>query len=87
MLSDPKFFYDCDLCRTPFQFGPHIYAGRPIPKWGKVMICSRCESSNWDGIVPQSHPHFMALLEQRGVVVTLNESGWLDIPPRGAGSA
>lgn len=83
MTTEPKFFYDCDLCRQPFQFGPHVYNGRPIPQWEKVMICSQCESGNWDGIVPQTHPHFMKLLEERGVPVSLNIEGWLSIPGRG----
>ena len=52
MSEDQKFFYDCDLCTRPFQFGPHIYNGRPIPTWGGVMVCSQCERMNWDGIVP-----------------------------------
>lgn len=30
-MPDPKFMYNCDLCRSSFQFGPHIYAGKVIP--------------------------------------------------------
>ena len=83
-MSKPAFHYDCDLCGQSFQFGPHIYRGRPIPSWSKVMICSMCEDSNWDGIVPQSHPRFMALLAEQGVTFQLNDDGWLTIPPRGS---
>lgn len=83
MPADHKFYYDCDLCRRPFQFGPHVYAGRPIPSWEKVMLCSGCEETNWDGIVPQSHPEFFQKLERLGVKITLNQDGWLPIPGRG----
>jgi hypothetical protein len=83
MSADSKFYYTCDLCERPFRFGPHLYAGRPIPQWGKVMLCSGCEKTNWDGIVPQSHPRFMEKLRAKDVEIVLNKSGWIDIPPRG----
>lgn len=80
--DEPKFMYDCDLCSRPFQFGPHVYQGRPIKTWD-IMACDICTSSNWDGLVPQQHPRLMQHLKDIGVEVKLNDEGWLPIPPRG----
>lgn len=35
-----KMFYTCDRCGIEFQFGPHIYRGRPGPK--DTMLCLGC---------------------------------------------
>lgn len=80
--SEPKTLYDCFLCSRPFQFGPHVYAGRSIKAWD-IIACDICTSSNWDGLVPQQHPRLIAHLKERGVEIRLNEEGWLPIPPRG----
>lgn len=73
----------CILCKRDFQFGPHRYAGRGLGQGWGVRICSICESANWDGIVPESHPDLMAHLKSRGVPIRLNSKGWLPIPPLG----
>jgi hypothetical protein len=65
-----------------FQFGPHVYLGRPVKSWGGIVICEKCESSNWDGIVLEMHPKLAAHLTEIGVTPSLNEKGWLPIPPR-----
>ena len=80
MASD-KFFYDCFLCNRPFQFGPHVYDGRPVRQWD-ILMCNRCLRGNWDGIVLEGHPKLQQHLAAKGLQVRLNASGWLDIPPR-----
>lgn len=67
-----------------FQFGPHAYNGRKINPWGGIMICDSCESANHDGIVLELYPKLEAHLKAIGVKPIMNESGWLQIPPRGA---
>lgn len=79
MANDPKFMVDCFLCERPFQFGPHIYSGRPIQGWG-VTFCLSCIRGNHDGIVTDLHPRLVAHLEKEGIPVHLNAKGWLDIP-------
>ncbi len=81
--AEPKFMYDCFLCQRPFQFGRHLYAGRPIRQWD-IIACDICLSSNWDGLVPSQHPRLIEHLNARGVPIQLNEQGWLPIPPRGS---
>jgi hypothetical protein len=77
--SDGKTYYDCILCSRPFQFGPHVYAGRHIRQWD-VQICERCIRGNWDGIVPEAHPALIANLKAKGIPIELNPKGWLNIP-------
>lgn len=72
--------YDCCVCETPFQFGPHVYAGRRIPGWDDLMICRECEHANHDGVVPGTHSLLIARLESLGIKVVLNESGWIVVP-------
>jgi hypothetical protein len=75
--------YDCFLCQQPFRFGSGRYDGRPVRAWD-IMLCNRCEGSNWDGIVLEGHPRLEAHLKAKGVPVKLNAKGWLGIPPRGS---
>lgn len=75
----PKFYSQCFLCRRDFRVGPHLYEGRRVPAWD-IMMCDACRSTNWDGIVPEMHPHLMRHLAERGMEVSLNKNGWLDVP-------
>jgi hypothetical protein len=79
-MEGDKILYDCILCSRPFQFGPHAYHGRHIAVWD-VQICDVCIRSNWDGIVPQTHPALIERLKTKAIPFTLNSNGWLDIPP------
>lgn len=74
-----KILYDCFLCRRPFQFGPHVYKGKPIPEW-EIEICDTCLRSNWDGLVPGAHPRLIEHFKAKGITPKLNASGWIVIP-------
>ena len=69
----------CFLCTSQFQFGPHVYRGRYIRRWG-ISVCSGCFAANHDGIVPETYPHLLKHLEGKGVEIALNLRGWLDFP-------
>jgi hypothetical protein len=47
-----KIMYDCDVCGAPFQFGPHVYAGKSIPLY-EIMVCTSCYKGNWGGWQPR----------------------------------
>lgn len=82
MADDPDkdaIYETCFVCQRPFRLGPSVYNGRLIPAWGEMM-CDACINSNWDGIVPETHTHVIPALEAKGIKVTLNKKGWLDIP-------
>jgi hypothetical protein len=73
----------CGLCGKSFQFGPHVYNGRYIKRWDE-QICRECDNGNHDGLVIEHHPEFIERLRSKGVDLSPNGKGWLDIPPRGA---
>lgn len=78
-IEGEKIMYDCFLCQRPFQCGPHVYNGRPIPDWG-IEMCNTCIKSNWDGIVPSTHPRLIEHFKANGLTPKLNASGWIIIP-------
>lgn len=78
-MNDHKIIYDCFLCRRPFQFGPGLYAGKPIKPWD-IMVCDSCSRGNHDGIVPATYPHLIEHLKSRGIAIAINSKGWIDWP-------
>jgi hypothetical protein len=78
-MSEAKMTVECFLCRNQFRFGMHHYDGRGVPTWG-ITICQNCESANWDGIVPRSHPRLLEHMKANGIEVRLNQKGCIDIP-------
>jgi hypothetical protein len=79
-MSDAPTTTKCFLCRWSFPYGPNVYGGRPIPKWGGIMVCNRCRGRNSDGIVPGRFPHLERHLEAKGIPVELNGKGYIDWP-------
>jgi len=73
--------YPCILCDRSFQFGtaPGIYRGRHIGSWG-VEICDGCLRGNWDGIDLETRPRLAEHLRGRGISVTKNAKGLVNIP-------
>jgi hypothetical protein len=74
-----KHMYECFMCGSDFQFGPHVYGGRAIGAWN-ISVCQSCYSSNHDGIVREQHPKLMAHLKEQGLGIQLNNRGWLSWP-------
>ena len=67
--------YECFLCLQLFELGSGVYAGKPVSKWGGIMVCNGCRGSNWDGIVPSAQPHLVEHLQSKGIPYKLNENG------------
>jgi len=78
-MADTPIMYECFLCKRPFQFGPRIYNGRRIPQWD-MMVCDRCYTGNWDGIVHEKHRDLIFPLKSRGMEMKLNAKGRIDWP-------
>ena len=75
-MPEPKFMYNCDLCGSSFQFGPHIYAGKVIPSY-KLTVCRTCWESNHDGWGPLVEDRFVANLQSKGIPLPeRNKGGW-----------
>jgi hypothetical protein len=79
-MSDAPSLTKCFLCGWSFQYGPHVYAGRPIPEWGRIMVCNRCRHSNHDGIPLGRFPHLERHLQSMDIEVKLNAQGWIGWP-------
>ena len=69
----------CFLCKNYFQFGPHVYDGKPLKKY-RIDVCNNCLSANWDGLAPHYEKKFLKHLEENGLSVPLrNEKGWFPL--------
>jgi hypothetical protein len=79
-MDGDKVLLECNLCHHWFQFGLGIYKGRNITAWD-AQICDWCLAANYDGIMPDRHPGLIEHLRRRGIAISLNSKGWLDIPP------
>jgi hypothetical protein len=79
-MSDAPSLTKCFLCGWSLQYGPQVYAGRPIRKWGSIMVCNNCRKKNGDGIVPGEFPHLERHLQSMGVATNLNEQGRIKWP-------
>jgi hypothetical protein len=70
--------YRCFVCREMFQFGPRAYHGRIVRGWDGEMICSHCESRNWDGIAPDEN--LIKRFREAGINEAYNAKGYIVIP-------
>jgi hypothetical protein len=79
-MSDPeKFMQPCDVCGSSFQYGPHRYAGRWLPRY-QMLACDACLRGNHDGWGPVHEPRVLGHLERKGIEPPpRNEQGWLPL--------
>jgi hypothetical protein len=78
-MADAGLFYECFLCKRPFQFGRYVYEGNYIAEWG-LNVCHKCRADSWNGIDPAKYPHAESVLKYRSVPFRLNSKGRIDIP-------
>jgi len=65
------------MCGGEYQFGPHKYEGRSIPRY-KVKVCDICYNANWDGWAPEYENKLIAHLKKVGLPIPeRNEKRWL----------
>ncbi len=77
--DEPRHSETCFLCGSSFQFGPHLYDGKWIRDW-RIIVCMRCRSANWDGIVPTTYPQLAAHFKAAGIQPVINAKGWISWP-------
>lgn len=67
----------CDLCNKEFQFGPHMYDGKHIPRY-QITVCMSCWNGNWDGWAPDLEARLISHLKNKGLPIPeRNAKGWL----------
>ena len=76
-MAKEKFMNQCFMCGRDFQFGPHIYRGKGIPRYN-ISVCDTCYEGNWDGWAPECEKKLVEHLEKDGLPIPeRNEKGWL----------
>lgn len=67
----------CGACGREFQFGPHRYEGKHIPRY-QWTVGDACWTGNYDGWSPHVELALLAHLDAKGLPVPeRNENGWL----------
>ena len=71
-----KLMLNCPLCHTEFQFGPHRYDGKHIPRYD-MTVCHTCYSANWDGWAPHLEKFIESHLASKKIPLpSRNSKGW-----------
>lgn len=71
MLNE-KFIFDCHICGSKYQHGPHICQGHRLELYGDIICCDTCWKGNWDGWNQDRELTLLNHLKAKG----------LPIPPR-----
>lgn len=58
----------CFIHGGDFQFGPHRYAGKHIPRY-QITVCETCYQANWDGWAPHYEARILGHLATQGLPV------------------
>lgn len=75
--AEDTFMMNCGLCGRAFQYGPHRYEGKHIPRY-QLTVCEPCWQGNWDGWAPHLEAQIIEHLQARGLPIPpRNENGWL----------
>lgn len=76
-MTSEKIMCSCVLCEKQFQFGPHRYDGKHIPRY-QITVCMSCWNGNWDGWAPHLEGRLIARLQNNGTAIPeRNSNGWL----------
>ena len=76
-MKNGKFIYQCDLCGSEYQFGPHKYDGKYIRRY-ELNVCKSCYDGNWEGWGPHCEERLIAHLKQKNIPIPeKNAKGWL----------
>lgn len=68
-MKQDKFMFDCDVCGSSYQHGPHRYVGHALKFYGDLFCCDTCWKGNWDGWSPHLEPILLKHLERQQIPV------------------
>lgn len=69
-------YFNCNLCGSKVQFGPHVYDGTWLGHY-KMLLCRPCHAGNWDGFAPHYEPIIERHLTNEGIPLPKrNSKGW-----------
>jgi hypothetical protein len=78
-VANREHMVECFLCKQSFRFGPQVYDGRPVRPRG-IMICRTCNDTGSSGLVPGAYPRLVPYLRSKGLKISLNAKGRIDLP-------
>jgi hypothetical protein len=77
-MSQDKIMFDCDICGSPYQHGPHRYEGHKLHRYGGIMACDKCWRGNRDGWNSNLEPILLGHVQRLGMPIPeRNENGLL----------
>jgi hypothetical protein len=82
-MPDKMFMKKCPLCKMPYQFGPEVYEGHKLIRYGDLFVCDTCwrgagRQSGWN---PTYEKVLLEYLKAKGLPIPKrNAKGFL---PRG----
>lgn len=72
-MSSEHYKKKCQVCSREFDYGPHVYQGRYLPRY-QMVACNSCLRAHHDG---------WGLEAEKCILQHLNQSG-IDVPERNA---
>ena len=77
-MSEQKFMFQCPLCHSDFQHGPHRYEGHVLSQYGRLVVCDSCWMGNHDGWSAGPEAILLQHLKQNSIPIpTRNDKGYL----------
>jgi len=68
-MAEDKIMFNCDVCDSPYQHGPHRYEGHLLKLYGDIFCCNTCWEANWDGWAPRYEATLLAHLKTKNLPV------------------
>lgn len=76
-MSTDRYQEKCKICDRHFDFGPHAYCGKYLPRY-KMTVCHSCLGAHRDGWSPEAEIRIVEhLVRSELTVPERNAAGWL----------
>lgn len=67
MRKGKAIVFQCDVCGSDYQSGPHRYEGHRLHLYGDIWCCDTCWKGNHDGWAPHYEPVLLEHLRRQGL--------------------
>jgi len=68
-MTEQTFMFQCAVCGSRYQHGPHRYEGHALKLYGKIFCCDICWRGNHDGWAPDHERVLLGVLKEKGLSV------------------
>jgi hypothetical protein len=66
--------FQCAVCGSRYQHGPHRYEGHALKLYGNIFCCDGCWRANHDGWAPHLEGVLLDILKQRELPVPVRNA-------------